>query len=87
MEQAQPAPINITNYLRERTAGTAKVVKLNGVPHFTSRRFNPTTGDPEPVLVPINGAEIAKVLEAKRADVATLEAVLADIEAAEEKLA
>lgn len=82
----RPVPVDLTNYLISKAAGTAKVVKLNGIAHYTDRRFDQTTGVPVPLLVPVDEKSIEKIIEAKQEELATLTQFLADVKAAVEKL-
>jgi len=89
MDQQQPAQtvgLNLANYLADKAAGIANIVKLNGVAHYSKRMFNPTTGAPTPVLIPVDALAVQAALDQANAGVKTFTALLQDIEAAPEKL-
>lgn len=77
--------IDISDYLKARE-GVASIVKLNGKTYYARRAFNPRSGEPDSQLVEVNRASMQKILEAKQADVAIFTQIIADIDAAAEKL-
>ena len=76
--------VNLSDYLTRKQAGTAKIIKLNGQPYYTERRYDPMTGKPVPLQVPLQRETLAKMVESTRNDLANAEAALADLDAATE---
>jgi hypothetical protein len=84
MDQPAGLNVNLGAYLHGKEKGTTKVVKLNGVTHYTEKRFDPTNGNPEPVFVRIDASSVAKVREALETQLAAVRALEADLAAAPE---
>lgn len=87
MEQTKLIQFNLTDFMRARLLGTGKVVKLNGVPHYSKRQFNPDTGEQIAVLIQLGEEDVKADIEARKVALASLEQLLADIQNAPEKLA
>lgn len=83
----QNVSIDVSQYLEQKKAGTAKIVKLNGVAHYAKPGFDPETGNPRPVLVPLAREAVVKALESHKSGVETFTQILADVDEAPEKLA
>jgi hypothetical protein len=78
--------INALTYLSDRKDGSVKVVKLNGVPHYTKRAFCPETGAPKPALIPMDVERIQEQTAEMEKAVAGLKALIDDAANAEERL-
>jgi 2,4-dienoyl-CoA reductase-like NADH-dependent reductase (Old Yellow Enzyme family) len=79
--------INLAQFMIDRAKGIAKIVKLNGVPHYTARRFDEATGEPVPALHALNEADVQATIAQFEQAAAAAKQLLADIQSAEEKLA
>ena len=84
---ANEVNVDVSKYLAEKAAGTASLVRLNGVVRYTSRKFDPATGKPVPVLVPMDEAGLKTALGAAKAQVEVFTQLIEDFTKAEEKLA
>lgn len=76
--------MSFTDYAAQKTAGTAQVIKLNGVPHAAIRRYDPVTGAPAPQLVQLNAEILQKQKEQLESDLAAATQLIADVAAARE---
>lgn len=84
MDTPQGITIDISKYLEQKETKAVSVVKLNGVVYYSKKAYNPDTGIPTSVLVPIEAAVIQAQLDSVRQQVAIFTAILADIETAVE---
>ena len=91
MAETPDVQINLSNYLTEKAAGTTKIVKINGAPHYSIRKFDINTGAPTPALVRVSKESIAALktqsqlnIENFQRDIATFDAIIADIDSAQE---
>lgn len=87
MAQENVGQIDLSDYLENKTTGVAQIVKLNGVPHYTTKGFDHKTGKPAPMLVPLDRASVEKQLGKLKNDAKIFTQLLDDIDAAPEKLA
>lgn len=84
---AEPSiSIDIGAYMAGKADGTVRVIKLNGVVHYTQKRFDPNTAKPTPVFVALDDKGVAAVRAELQARVAALDELLRDIAAAPELL-
>jgi hypothetical protein len=84
---SQTQQINIDTYPSQKSTGAVSIVKLNGVPHYALKGFDPISGAPKSLLVPLDEEASKKQLEAMEASVAAMKVFVADIASAPEKLA
>lgn len=84
--QQQQINIDVSDYIASKAQGLARIVKLEGVAYYSKRAFNPATGQPVPVLVPMDAAQVQTALDQAQAQVRTFQEILADIAGAEEKI-
>ena len=87
MEQPSGVQVNLADYLKGKSAGTTKVVKIEGRTYYSQRRFSPDTGIPEPVLIVIDSESLKKSLSDMETTASALKALIADVEAAVDILA
>ena len=78
--------VNIGDYIEAKAAGVTKIVKLNGVPHYTRRGYDPVKGTPVPILAPLDRDQIVATIGQMESDLENMQAVLADLDAAKEAL-
>lgn len=86
MNEPQRIALEVGNYLADKKEGTAAVVKINGALYYSQRAFHPKTGEPTPVLIPLDRDSVAKQLEAAQNAMATFDEILKDMDAAKETL-
>lgn len=76
---ADPVNVDIGGYLRQKQEGVASIIKIDGVAHL---RMKPV---PQPQsMVPVNREGIEAGIKAKKDEIAILEEILKDIDAAKE---
>lgn len=83
-QEQQQIGINLDAYAEGKSKGTIRVVLVNGMPQYTVRQFDPNTGEPKGVLLPLDRKAVAKQIEDMEADIAKAKVLLADIDAAKE---
>lgn len=83
--------VDLTKYAEGKEAGTASVIKIDGAAHLRIRKYDPNTGKPVPLLLPVDGDGLVKAIEEKekqktavQLDIDTLNTILSDISSAEE---
>lgn len=82
--QPQQLNIDISKYVKQKAQGTARIILINGVHHYSLRRFDPETGEATPVLIRIATESVQAERDRLTAVIAALDAVAADIAAAKE---
>ena len=86
-EQAQ-VNVDVAGYPANKTAGSVKIILLDGAHLFCVKKFDPVTGKPIPDRVPISREAIQAFKDATEknlaATLAGCDAILADIDAAKE---
>ncbi len=86
----EPQQINVqiplASYIADSDAGKVRIVKLNGVVHYTAKRFDEATGKPIPHLIPLDRTGVENAKKQCEAQLAALTRMLADIDSAEERL-
>ena len=85
--------VDIGSYSAQKKAGTARFIKLNGQPFYSYRQFDPATGDPVSLNVPVDRDALVDVitrqnaqLDSINAAIASAQEALADLDAAPEVL-
>jgi hypothetical protein len=82
---SQPDPtINLQEFMRGRESGAVKIVKINGVAHYSKKGFDPESGAPMPVLLPISKEDIERSVAGMESDLAAMKQLIADLDAAKE---
>jgi hypothetical protein len=76
--------IDVSNYLDLKAKGAARVIKVDGVCHYATKRFDSTTGAAQSMLVPMNRDQVVAARLQQQGTLDALDAVLADIDAAKE---
>ena len=76
--------INMADYAAGKTAGTAKIVKMNGALYYTQKRFDPNTGSPTPALVSLDRKSVEDIIAALEKDLSNVRMILADMDSAQE---
>ena len=76
---SQAPSVDISKYLEDKAAGNASIIKIDGKVHL--RAVSP---QPAAMLVPVDRKAISDAIEAKRAEIVTLETMLLDIDSAAE---
>lgn len=84
MAEVQRLNIDVSTYLKLKSEGSVRIIKVNGIAQYAQKRFNNTTGAPEPVLVTLNREEVIAQRVALAGLLEALDAVIADIDAAVE---
>lgn len=80
----QALQIDPLTYLENKAQGRVKIIKLNGQPFYTQRRFNQATGEPEPVLIQLDAKALKDMLERTTKVAEALVNMIADVEDAKE---
>jgi hypothetical protein len=88
MAQEQPTvQFRLSSYAEGKANGTVKIVKLNGVAHVTQKIYDQNTGAARPLLVPVELKQFEQMRATMAKELEVLDALIADIQAAPEKLA
>ena len=82
----QGIQINVRDYIQAKAAGVTKVVRLNGVPHYTRKGFDPATGKPVPILVQLDRDQVDASIAQMESDLDNMRAMLTDMDAAQEAI-
>lgn len=72
--------MDITQYAKQKAAGTARVLKIDGKLHLSFRQFDTATGEPTSALVPLDIAEVTTIRDGVKANLDSIELLLVDIE-------
>ncbi|HEY4721711.1 MAG TPA: hypothetical protein VII92_07690, partial [Anaerolineae bacterium] len=72
--QSQRLNIDVSKYVEQKAKGTVRIVLINGVHHYSMRRFDQETGEAIPVLIRI-------AIESVQAERDRLTAVIAALDA------
>lgn len=80
----QGMQVNISDYIKAKAAGVTRVVRLNNIPHYTRKGFNPVTGAPVPILAPLDRDQLVATIAQMESDLENIREVLADLDAAPE---
>lgn len=81
---ASNAGFTFIDYVAWKKAGTATIVKLNGMPHCTVRRYDPITGTPSPQMLPVPEKVLQDQKASLEADLAALNEMLVDVQNSQE---
>lgn len=84
MQDEHQISIDISNYLKLKEEGSARIIKVNGVTHYAMRRFDPSTGQPIPQLIQMTKTQVTAQRDSIAAGLKALDAVLTDIDQAQE---
>jgi len=76
--------IDVSQYVKGKEKGTTRIIKINGQPTYTQRKFDPDTGEAIPTNTAISRSGVVKAIESIREQLVQLETVLADMDAAKE---
>lgn len=81
MNGGQPVNIDLSRYTEEKSAGTMKIVNIEGKLHFVERKFDTKTGVSTPNIVPIDLDSLKFAKKSLEGQLAGVTALLADAEA------
>lgn len=82
--QPQALNIDLSTYIEDAAAKTARFVKIDGVVYYAAKGFNPKDGKPTPIHSLVDVEVVRNTLNAHVKGVEILTQVLQDIEAAKE---
>lgn len=80
MNGGQPVNIDLSRYTEEKSAGTMKIVNIEGKLHFVERKFDQKTGVAIPSIVPVDIASLKFAKKSLEEQLAGVIALLADAE-------
>jgi len=76
--------IDVSKYAEMKAAKSARIFKVDGVPHYAFRTYSPVDGKVQPTAVPLDRDQVVASIAQAQAQLDALTLVLADLDAAQE---